>query len=152
MSWASATFLSRQFQCGSFHLFSHDMVILSLASYHHSRKDCNAPPLFVKGSPDIGERSVTRNPQLICHLPELWHFVIIKEAGHIATPIKNSVLLEKRGEWILGRQPAVSTIESSDFQPLPRLTGSQPPVSLLMWCLDGEGRADLVRVKCLLLV
>ena len=52
----------------SFHLFSHDLVALSLTSNLHSREDKKVPPLLVVMS---GEKSVTRNPQLIFHLPEL---------------------------------------------------------------------------------
>lgn len=108
----------------SFHLFSHVMV-LCLLSYicipgrHH-------PFLLFMSK----EQSIIRNPQLPYHLLELWYFLIIKKDGnrnflgraHFAIPINDGVLLEKRGQWLLDRQPALSTIKSLAFQPLPQPT------------------------------
>lgn len=82
------------------------MVALSLVSHLYSRKDKKAPSLlavYVKGAKHYKKPSTY-------NLLELY-FLIIKKDGnrnffsraHIATLIKDGVLLEKRGQWLLDR-------------------------------------------------
>lgn len=91
------------------------MVILALTSNLHSRENKKFPSLLAVSIRRAKVLKETLNLYIIC---KIMTFLLIRKTGkcnflgeHTATLTK-VILLEKRGEWILSRQPAISTIKS----------------------------------------